>query len=234
MATLHFEQLFDPESQTFTYLIGDLDAGVCALCDPVREQLERDLGRVDALGLRLIHTLETHLHADHVTSGNTLAERRGSRPVLSGRSAVSCDALRVGHGERFSIGGIEVTALETPGHTPESVSFYFGDRVLTGDALLIGTCGRTDFQGGDAGELYDSVHAHLFTLPDETRVFPAHDYRGRTSSTIGVEKRENARLAGRDRDAFIALMNGLGLPRPARMDEALPANLRCGKPEPQA
>jgi glyoxylase-like metal-dependent hydrolase (beta-lactamase superfamily II) len=106
--------------------------------------------------------------------------------------------------------------------------------VLTGDALLIGTCGRTDFQGGDPGQLFDSVHAHLFTLPDETWIFPAHDYRGRTSSTIGVEKRENARLAGRDREAFIALMNGLGLPRPIRMDEALPANLRCGKPEPQA
>lgn len=231
---LIFEQLFDADSSTYTYLIGDRGAGVCALVDPVREQLERDLARVDALGLKLIHTLETHIHADHVTSGNALAEQRGTRPVLSARSSVSCDALRVKQGDRFSLGGVEITVIETPGHTPESVSFYFESRVLTGDALMVGTCGRTDFQGGDPGTLFDSVHQRLFTLPEDTLVFPAHDYHGRTHSTIGEEKRNNARLAGRSREEFIVLMNGLGLPPPRNIEEALPANLRCGKPDPQA
>jgi glyoxylase-like metal-dependent hydrolase (beta-lactamase superfamily II) len=231
---LVFEQLFDPESSTYTYLIGDPVLGVCALVDPVREQLDRDLARVDSLGLKLVHTLETHIHADHVTSGSALTERRGSRPILHRDSHVSCDALRVAHGDRFAIGNIPITVLETPGHTPESVSFLFADRVLTGDALLIGTCGRTDFQGGDPGSLYDSVHGRLFTLPDETLVFPAHDYKGHTQSTIGVEKRTNARLTGRTRAEFIVLMNGLALPPPKHIDEALPANLRCGKPDPQA
>ena len=127
--------------------------------------------------------------------------------------------------------------LETPGHTPESLSFVLaandGTRVFTGDALLIGSCGRTDFQGGDAGALYDAIHARLFTLPDETRVFPAHDYKGHTSSTIGEEKRSNTRIAGKTRDEFIAVMNGLGLPPPKKIDVALEANLACGRP-PQA
>jgi glyoxylase-like metal-dependent hydrolase (beta-lactamase superfamily II) len=224
-----FEQLFDPESCTYTYLIGDPQAGVCALVDPVREQLDRDLARVAALGLRLVHTLETHIHADHVTSGNTLAERTGSRPVVHRASEVTCDADRVCGGDRVAIGDINITVIETPGHTPESLSFYFGGRVLTGDALLISTCGRTDFQGGDAGTLYDSVHARLFSLPDETLVFPGHDYKGRTSSTIGDERRANTRLANRTREEFIALMSNLGLPPPKKIQEALPANLHCGK-----
>jgi sulfur dioxygenase len=231
---LVFEQLFDPESSTYTYLVGDRDAQVCALVDPVREQLARDLARVDALGFKLVYTLETHIHADHVTSGNALAEQRGSRPVLHLHSPVSCEALRVKQGDHFSVGGIDVAVLETPGHTPESVSFLFDRRVLTGDALMIGTCGRTDFQGGDPGTLFDSVHAQLFTLPDETLVFPAHDYHGRTQSTIGHEKRHNERLSNRSRSDFVTLMNQLDLPPPRKIDEALPANLRCGKPDPQA
>jgi glyoxylase-like metal-dependent hydrolase (beta-lactamase superfamily II) len=226
-----FEQLFDVESSTYTYLIGD--GGVAALVDPVREQIERDQERLKALGLKLIHTVETHIHADHVTSGNLLAEKLGSLPVLHAESPVACQALRVRHGDRFSIGGIEIAVLETPGHTPESLSFLFAGRVLTGDSLLIGTCGRTDFQGGDAGVLWDSVHARLFTLADETQVYPGHDYKGRKHSTIGDEKRANTRLVGRTKDEFIQLMASLGLPRPKHIDEALPANLRCGKPDPQ-
>jgi glyoxylase-like metal-dependent hydrolase (beta-lactamase superfamily II) len=233
MSTLVFEQLFDPGSSTYTYLIGDRAAGVCALVDPVREQLDRDLARVDALGLRLVHTIETHIHADHVTAGNLLTERRGSRPVLHASSPVECDALRVKQGDKIRIGSIELTVIETPGHTPESVSYLVEGRLLTGDALLVGTCGRTDFQGGDAGALWDSVHQRMFTLPDETVVFPAHDYKGNTSTTIGAEKKSNARLL-RPRDQFVELMASLGLPRPAKMDEALPANLRCGRPDPHA
>lgn len=238
MTQLLFEQLFDPESSTYTYLVGDADAKVCVLVDPVAEQLERDLARVDALGLRLVHTAETHVHADHVTSGNAIAERRGTTPILSAKSRVSCEAMRVRHGDVVHVGGVRLRVLETPGHTPESITFVVEGtplRALTGDALLIGTCGRTDFQGGDAGALYDSVHAHLFALPDDTLVFPGHDYKGQTSSTIGVEKRENTRLSSRSREDFIALMASLGLPRPKKMDEALPANLMCGKrPDPHA
>jgi glyoxylase-like metal-dependent hydrolase (beta-lactamase superfamily II) len=231
-----FEQLFDPESSTYTYLVGDRGAGVCALVDPVREQEERDLERVRALGLTLVYTVETHIHADHVTSGNALAEAVGSCPVLSRASPVTCEALRLDDGATFAVGGVVFEARATPGHTPESVSYYLAAhaRVLTGDALMIGTCGRTDFQGGDAGTLYDSVHRRLFTLPDETLVFPAHDYRGRTHSNIGTERCANERFAGRTRAEFIALMNNLNLPRPRRIDEALPANLRCGRPDPQS
>src|SRR6478672_9557432 len=177
-----FEQLFDPESSTYTYLVGDRAAGVCALIDPVREQIERDLAAVDALGLKLRFSVETHVHADHVTSGSMLVERRGCQTVLSSHSPATCRAVRVDDGEHFHVGALELVVIPTPGHTPESVSLRLPQlgAVLTGDALLIGTCGRTDFQGGDAGALWDSVHGKLFTLPDETRVFPAHDYKGHT------------------------------------------------------
>jgi glyoxylase-like metal-dependent hydrolase (beta-lactamase superfamily II) len=232
---LVFEQLFDPESSTYTYLVGDDAAGLAVLIDPVIEQVDRDLARVQAHGLRLVHTMETHVHADHVTGGGALSARSGSLPVVHTKSPVSCDALRVGQGDRVRLGALSFDVLETPGHTPESLSFLLrrghpGDCVFTGDALLIGTCGRTDFQGGDPGALFDSVHARLFTLPPETVVYPAHDYHGRTSSTIGDEQRGNQRLAGRGRDAFITLMNGLGLPPPKKLDMALSANLACGRP----
>ena len=230
---LLFEQLFDPESSTYTYLVADDEAKVAALIDPVVEQVERDLARVAAHGLRLLSTIETHVHADHVTGGAALTERTGSRPVVHRHSPVTCEAVRLAEGDRFYVGALALEVLETPGHTPESLSFVLGDRVFTGDALLIGTCGRTDFQGGDPGALFDSIHTRLFTLPDDTRVFPAHDYKGRTSSTIGEEKRHNARIAGKSRDEFIALMNGLGLPPPKKLEVALEANLACGRP-PQA
>ena len=235
---LVFEQLFDPESSTYTYLVGDSDAKVAALIDPVAEQVERDLGRVAAHGLRLVHTIETHVHADHVTGGGALSERTGSKPVVHRDSPVTCEAVRLGQGDRFQLGVLVFDVLETPGHTPESRSFLLagdgGARVFTGDALLIGTCGRTDFQGGDAGALYDSIHGRLFALPDETVVYPAHDYQGQTSSTIGAERRRNTRVVAngvsRSRDEFITLMNGLGLPPPKKLDVALPANLGCGRP----
>jgi glyoxylase-like metal-dependent hydrolase (beta-lactamase superfamily II) len=230
---LVFEQLFDPESSTYTYLVGDDAAGIAALIDPVVEQVERDLARVAAHGLRLVHSIETHVHADHVTGGATLTERTGSRPVVHRDSPVTCEALRLGQGDQLRLGALVLDVLETPGHTPESISFVLGDRVFTGDALLIGTCGRTDFQGGDAGALFDSIHTQLFTLPDATVVYPAHDYHGKTASTIGDEKRGNTRIAGKTRDEFIALMNHLGLPPPKKLEVALEANLACGRP-PQA
>jgi glyoxylase-like metal-dependent hydrolase (beta-lactamase superfamily II) len=230
---LVFEQLFDPESSTYTYLIGDDATGEAALIDPVVEQVERDLARIAAHGFKLVHTIETHVHADHVTGGGALTERTGSKPVVHRDSPVVCEAVRLGQGDRLQLGGLTLDVLETPGHTPESLSFVLGDKVFTGDALLIGTCGRTDFQGGDPGQLYDSIHARLFALPDATIVYPGHDYNGRTSSTIGDEKRGNKRLSGKTRDEFIALMQHLGLPPPKKIDVALPANLACGRP-PQA
>src|SRR3954452_7931916 len=181
---LVFEQLFDAESSTYTYLVGDDEAKVAALIDPVAEQVDRDLARVAAHGLRLVYTIETHVHADHVTGSAVLTERTGSRAVVHRDSPVTCDAVRLAHGDRFAIGGVVLDVLETPGHTPESLSLVLGDRVFTGDALLIGAVGRTDFQGGDPGALFDSIHTRLFTLPEATRVFPGHDYKGRTSSTI--------------------------------------------------
>jgi glyoxylase-like metal-dependent hydrolase (beta-lactamase superfamily II) len=234
---LVFEQLFDPESSTFTYLVGDSDAKVAVLIDPVVEQVERDLARIAAHGLRLVHTVETHVHADHVTGGGLLAERTGSMPVVHRDSPVTCEALRLAQGDRLTVGALVFEVLETPGHTPESLSFVLaaGDerRVFTGDALLIGTCGRTDFQGGDAGALWDSIHARLFTLPQATVVYPAHDYKGRTSSTIAAEISGNTRIAGKTRDEFIVLMDHLGLPPPKKLEVALEANLTCGRP-PQA
>jgi sulfur dioxygenase len=230
---LVFEQLFDPESSTYTYLIGDDATGEAALIDPVVEQVERDLARIAAHGFKLVYTIETHVHADHVTGGGALTEKTGSKPVVHRDSPVVCEAVRLGQGDRLQLGGLTLDVLETPGHTPESLSFVLGDKVFTGDALLIGTCGRTDFQGGDAGQLYDSIHTRLFALPDATIVYPAHDYNGRTSSTIGDEKRGNKRLSGKTRDEFIALMQHLGLPPPKKIDVALPANLACGRP-PQA
>jgi glyoxylase-like metal-dependent hydrolase (beta-lactamase superfamily II) len=224
------EQLFDPQSSTFTYLVGDGERGVALLIDPVVEQVERDLARVAALGLKLIHTVETHVHADHVTGGGELTARTGSVPIVHRQSPVVCEAVRVGDGDRVSVGAVTLAVLETPGHTPESISLVAEDCVFTGDTLLIGTCGRTDFQGGDAGALYDSVHHKLFTLPGTTLVYPAHDYKGRTSSTIAVEREANTRLVGRTREEFIALMGALGLPPPAKIDIALPANLGCGRP----
>jgi sulfur dioxygenase len=227
---LVFEQLFDPESSTYTYLVGDDAAKIAALIDPVIEQVERDLARVRAHGLTLVHSIETHVHADHVTGGGTLSERTGSRPVVHRDSPVTCEALRLGQGQQLRLGALVLDVLETPGHTPESLSFVLGDCVFTGDALLIGTCGRTDFQGGDPGALYDSIHARLFTLPDATIVYPAHDYHGCASSTIGDEKRGNKRIVGKSRDEFIALMNQLGLPPPKKLEVALEANLACGRP----
>jgi glyoxylase-like metal-dependent hydrolase (beta-lactamase superfamily II) len=227
---LVFEQLFDPESSTYTYLVGDPESRIGLLIDPVIEQVERDLARVAAHELTLVHTIETHVHADHVTGGGDLTARTGSVPIVHRHSPITCEARRVAHGDRLQLGAITIDVLETPGHTPESLSLVIGDKVFTGDALLIGGCGRTDFQGGDPGALYDSVHGHLFTLPDHFLVYPAHDYAGRTSSTIGAERAGNKRLANRTRAEFIELMNGLGLPPPKKIDVALPANLGCGRP----
>jgi len=220
-------QLFDAESSTYTYVVADRAAGVAALIDPVPEQVDRDLRVVAELGLTLTHVLETHVHADHVTAAALLRERTGARTCASAAGA-PCVDLHVRDGDRIQLGAITITALATPGHTDDSLSFRVPGAVFTGDALLIRGCGRTDFQNGDAAQLHDSITRVLFALPDDTVVYPGHDYRGLGWSTIGEEKRWNPRLAGKTVAEFVALMNGLNLPPPRKLAEAVPANRACG------
>ena len=229
-----FRQLFDSESSTYTYLIADEATGAAALIDPVREQLERDLRLIRELGLTLCYALDTHVHADHITAAGDLRERTAAQTVSCVTGGADCASVHLGHGGELRIGGLLLKALATPGHTDDSLSFLCEDLVFTGDALLIRGCGRTDFQNGSPGQLYDSVTQVLFALPDRTRVYPAHDYSGQTMSTIGEERRYNKRLAGKSRDEFIALMNNLRLAPPKKLHVAVPANRACGKdPLPQ-
>ncbi len=236
-----FRQLFDHESSTYTYLLADEVTHEAALIDPVLEQVERDMEIISDLRLTLVHILDTHVHADHVTAASSLRQKTGARTV-AGRAGPDCADVHVGDGDIVRVGDVALRVLATPGHTNDSVSYLLvdpvhpeiqGDRVFTGDALLIRAAGRTDFQNGDAGCLYDSITGALFTLPDSTLVYPAHDYRGRTVTTIGEEKRLNARIAGRSRNEFIAVMNALHLPEPKHIREAVRANRECGRAAPQ-
>ena len=228
-------QLFDPASSTYTYLLFDEQTREALIIDPVDEQLQRDLDALAHLGLTLKWTVETHAHADHITSAARLAELAGARTAAPAGCDVGTAAVQLRDGDTLAFGREAVRVLHTPGHTAGSVCFLWrpaGEaaerHVFTGDTLLIQGCGRTDFQSGSAEQLYDSITRKLFTLPDTTLVWPGHDYHGRTQSTIGAEKTTNPRLAGRTREQFVQTMDGLGLPRPRRMDEAVPANQRSG------
>ncbi|MGN6105685.1 MAG: MBL fold metallo-hydrolase [Kofleriaceae bacterium] len=220
-------QLFDRETSTYTYLLAS--GGSAALIDPVLEQVDRDLALLRDLGLRLTHVLDTHVHADHVTGAGALRERTGA---ISHASAAGppCADVHLRHGDAVHVGDLAITALATPGHTDDSLSFLVDGAVFTGDALLIRGCGRTDFQNGDAGQLYDALTGVLFALPDATVVYPGHDYRGHTASTIGEERHFNPRVAGKSRDEFIATMAALGLAPPRKLAESVAANRACGLP----
>lgn len=225
-----FRQLFDRETHTYTYLIADRQTGDAVLVDSVLEQVDRDLKLIQELNLVLRYCLETHIHADHITGTGKLREVTGCLGIVPENAKAACADRQIKDGEILQLGSIEIEAIATLGHTDSHMAYRVnGDRVLTGDALFIRGCGRTDFQSGDAGMLYDAVIQRLFTLPEETLVYPGHDYRGHTVSAIGEEKRLNPRFIGRDRDRFIAFMAGLNLPNPQKMMEAVPANEHCGK-----
>lgn len=226
-------QLFDHDTWTYTYLIGDESTGEAALIDPVVEKADRDLQLVLELGLRLTRVLDTHVHADHVTAAGEIRKRTGATTAVGSESEVACADTALKDGDKISLGNIEIEARSTPGHTSGCKSYVVrsGERTLafTGDALLIRGSGRTDFQGGDAATLFRSVHEKLFTLPDDTEVYPGHDYRGNMSSTIGEEKKHNPRLKLENTEAeFVHIMNELNLPNPRLMDVAVPANMGCG------
>jgi glyoxylase-like metal-dependent hydrolase (beta-lactamase superfamily II) len=225
---MFFKQLFDAESSTYTYLIADDVTHEAVIIDPVFEQAERDLQLISEHGLKLKQTLETHVHADHITAAQTLKLSTGAITAVSADCHAQGYDRLLNDGDVILFGHEEITVIATPGHTPGSVSFLWRDRVFTGDALLIGGCGRTDFQGGSAEALWASITEKLFALDEQTLVYPGHDYKGRRLSSIGEEKRFNARIAGKTRDEFVHIMNNLGLPMPKRIHEAVPANLDAG------
>lgn len=227
-----FRQLFDPTSSTYTYLLGD--SGEAVLIDPVYEHVPRDLALVQELGLKLLATLDTHVHADHVTGAWRLRQRSGSRIAVSAASgAVEADAP-LQHGDRIAFGTRHLTVRATPGHTSGCLTYVLDDESMafTGDSLLIRGCGRTDFQQGSPQQLFASVHEQILSLPGSCLLYPAHDYRGITVTSVAEERRYNPRLGGDvDEGDFTGHMNNLNLPHPKLMAVAVPANLRCGKPE---
>jgi len=230
---MQVRQLFDRETSTFSYLSFDEATRQAILIDPVREQRDRDLRLIQELELELKYVLETHVHADHVTSAAEVAERTGALTAAS-RFGAACAMRHLRGGDLVRFGDTALLVLETPGHTRDSLSFYVDGHVFTGDALLVRGTGRTDFQGGDAGTLFDSITTRLFVLPDDTRVWPGHDYRGYAQSTIAEERRHNPRLAGKSREEFCAILGALRLAPPEKLGSAVPANLACGREVPAA
>jgi glyoxylase-like metal-dependent hydrolase (beta-lactamase superfamily II)/rhodanese-related sulfurtransferase len=223
-----FRQLFDSVSSTYSYLLASRRGGEALIIDPVLEKVDRYLQLVRELDLKLVKAVDTHIHADHITGLGALRDRTHCVTVMGENAKVDVVSMRVGEGDRITIEGLALDVLYTPGHTDDSYSFLMRDRVFTGDTLLIRGTGRTDFQNGSARAQYDSLFGKLLKLPEETLVFPAHDYKGDMVSTIGEEKRHNPRLQVGSVDDYVELMSKLNLPNPKMMDVAVPANLRQG------
>jgi sulfur dioxygenase len=224
-----FRQLFEPLSSTYTYLVGCPETGAALLIDPVVNAIERDLAALASLGLRLEYTVDTHVHADHITGALQLKQRTGSKIAAPAMERLPCVDVPLEDGRPLCAGSIELMAMHTPGHTDGHFAYVWADRVFTGDALLIDGCGRTDFQNGDSVALYRSVRERLFALPDDQLVYPGHDYNKRRVSTIAQERSRNPRLGGdRKLEDFVRLMAELKLPYPRFIDHAVPGNRLCG------
>jgi glyoxylase-like metal-dependent hydrolase (beta-lactamase superfamily II)/rhodanese-related sulfurtransferase len=221
-----FRQLFDSVSSTYSYLLASRRGGEALIIDPVLEKVDRYLQLVKELDLKLVKAVDTHIHADHITGLGALRDRTHCITVMGENAKVDVVSMRVTEGDKLTIEGVALDVLYTPGHTDDSYSFLMRDRVFTGDTLLIRGTGRTDFQNGSARAQYESLFGKLLKLPDETFVFPAHDYKGDTVSTIGEEKRCNPRLQVKSVDEYAELMGKLNLPNPKMMDVAVPANMR--------
>jgi glyoxylase-like metal-dependent hydrolase (beta-lactamase superfamily II) len=223
-----FRQLFDAVSGTYTYLLASRRGGEALIIDPVLEKVDRYIQLIGELELKLVKAVDTHLHADHITGLGALRDRTQCVTVMGERSKVDVVSMRLAEGDRLTIEGLALDVIYTPGHTDDSYSFTMADRVFTGDTLLIRGTGRTDFQNGDPRAQFDSIFNKLLRLPDETMVFPAHDYKGESVSTIGEERAFNSRLQVKSVDEYVALMASLDLPNPKMMDVAVPANMRVG------
>jgi len=224
-----FYQLFESESSTYTYILADKKTMAAAIIDPVLETLDRDLKLISELELNLIYALDTHIHADHITGAGEIRKRTKAKTAVSSAALVLCADIPLEDGQELFLGDKKIKVITTPGHTNTCVAYYFEGMVFTGDALLIRGCGRTDFQQGSSDKLYDSVHNKLFKLPDETIIYPAHDYHGQMSSTVYLEKKFNPRLGESvTKEEFRKIMSNLKLDNPKKIHEAVPANLSCG------
>ncbi len=223
-----FRQLFDHQSSTFTYLLAERSGGEALLIDPVLENTDQYVRLIDELDLKLVLAVDSHIHADHVTALGALHQRTDCASAMGAMTKTDCVLVQFNEGEKLCVDNLHLDILYTPGHTSDSYSFRMADRVFTGDTLLIRGTGRTDFQNGDPAAQYDSLFGKLLKLPDETLVYPAHDYNGMTVSTIGEEKYHSPRLQVADKQAYINLMNDLVLEDPKLMDVAVPSNRQCG------
>lgn len=227
-----FHQLFEPETSTYTYIIADKKTKEAAIIDPVLETVDRDLKLIEELGLNLIYALDTHIHADHITGAGELRKRTGVKTGVSQDAEVDCVDIPLEDAQELLLGDKKIKVIATPGHTNTCLTYLFEGMIFTGDALLIRTCGRTDFQQGSSEKLFHSVRDKLFQLPEETVIYPGHDYRGMTSSTVGMEKKYNARLKESiSLEGFKKIMSELKLANPKKIHEAVPANLACGRPK---
>ena len=225
---MKFRQLFDPATSTYSYLLWDPETLEAVIIDPVKEQTERDISLIKQLDLKLCFSLETHIHADHVTGGGLLRDTLGCRIAMHKNSQAECADLLIDEGDLIEFGSCVLRVLHTPGHTDTDICFLAEGQIFTGDTLLIRGSGRTDFQSGDAGLAYDSIVQKIFSLPDATVIYPGHDYQGLTQTTVGEEKRFNPRLQDTSRDEYIRIMHGMDLPKPKKIEFAVPGNMGCG------
>jgi len=222
-------QQFDPVSFTYTYILTDHESNEAVIIDPVDTKLNQLINFITEKDLKIRYVMETHAHADHITSAGNLCKVTGATAATPTHCNITNAEIQLNDGDVLNFGKQQkIIALHTPGHTSGSMSFIWNDNVFTGDTLLINGCGRTDFQSGSSQQLYKSITEKLFILPDHTKVFPGHDYHGNKQSTIGDEKKSNPRLAGKSLKDFITIMNNLNLPKPKLIDEAVPANLTLG------